>query len=117
MINYDLPIQPDVNGSARDDASWISWFYHMWGYYSFCEFDDDCMQDDFDDLYGLSNQVAHYNHAFDLILDVEFLHGDSPTEKQNEIVESVAKALWSVSFLLLIDLAKTDCHAKRARRL
>ncbi|XP_010645935.1 uncharacterized protein LOC104877986 [Vitis vinifera] len=73
--------------------------------------------DDFDDLYGLSNQVAHYDHAFDLILDVEFSHGDSPTEKQNEIVESVAKALWSVSFLLLIDLAKTDCHAKRARRL
>ena len=47
----------------------------MWGYYSFCEFDDDCMQDDFDDLYGLSNQVAHYDHAFDLILDVESSHG------------------------------------------
>jgi casein kinase II subunit beta len=52
------------------DVSWIVWFCTRKGNEFFTEVEREFVEDHFN-LYGLKNQVPYYNHALDLILDVE----------------------------------------------
>ncbi|CAM8885330.1 unnamed protein product [Rhodiola kirilowii] len=86
-----------VSGTdVDDDASWISWFCNSRGNEFFCEVDEEYIEDDFN-LCGLSDQVSHYEHALDLILDYEFCpDADLFTEEQHEAVESAAETLYGL---------------------
>ncbi|KAG2307916.1 hypothetical protein Bca52824_027664 [Brassica carinata] len=76
-----------ISGSDVKDTSWISWFCNLRGNELFCQIDDYYIQDHFN-LCGLIHQVPYYDYALDLILDVDFTHGERFTEKQYELVES-----------------------------
>ncbi|KAJ4902612.1 Casein kinase II subunit beta' [Raphanus sativus] len=80
---------------VKDDTSWISWFCNLRGNELFCQIDDDYIQDQFN-LCGLIHQVPYYDYALDLILDVDFTHGERFTEKQYELVESAAEMLYGM---------------------
>jgi len=85
----------DVNTSDEEDSSWISWFCTLKGNEFLCEVDEDYIQDDFN-LSGLSSQVAYYEYALDLILDVESPNDEMMTEEQHEMVESSAEMLYGL---------------------
>lgn len=67
----------DVSDGDGDDVytSWVSWFCNQKGNEFFCEVDDSFILDD-SNLSGLNAQVACYEYALDLILDVESSHGN-----------------------------------------
>ncbi|PON71086.1 Casein kinase II, regulatory subunit [Parasponia andersonii] len=77
------------------DKSWVSWFCNQKGNEFFCEVDDSFILDD-PNLSGLSSQVACYEYALDLILDVEPSHDDTFTDEQNDLVEWAAEVLYGL---------------------
>ncbi|XP_044983421.1 putative casein kinase II subunit beta-4 isoform X1 [Hordeum vulgare subsp. vulgare] len=90
----------DEGGSAggsseADDTFWINWFCAMRGNEFFAEVDDDYIQDDFN-LCGLSAQVPYYDHALDLILDLEPVQEDVFADDQNELVVASAEMLYGL---------------------
>mmetsp|Transcript_14944 Transcript_14944/g.16171 ORF Transcript_14944/g.16171 Transcript_14944/m.16171 type:complete len:268 (-) Transcript_14944:46-849(-) len=80
--------------ASEEEASWISWFVNMRGNDFFCEVEESFIQDDFN-LTGLSSQVPYYEHALDMILDVD-IPLDSITEEQHEIIETAAEVLYGL---------------------
>ncbi|KQK24190.1 putative casein kinase II subunit beta-4 [Brachypodium distachyon] len=93
--NEQLDSDTENSASDGDDAFWITWFCNLRGNEFFAEVDDDYIQDDFN-LCGLSNQVPYYDHALDLILDLEPVQGDVFAEEQNELIEASADMLFGL---------------------
>eukprot|EP01028_Stygiella_incarcerata_P004789 TRINITY_DN2079_c0_g1_i2.p1 TRINITY_DN2079_c0_g1~~TRINITY_DN2079_c0_g1_i2.p1 ORF type:complete len:263 (-),score=59.99 TRINITY_DN2079_c0_g1_i2:282-1070(-) len=88
----------DSDGSSyyedsEDDPSWIPWFCGLKGNEFFCEVEEEYIQDEFN-LYGLSSQVEYYEHALDMILDVD--SGEGLTPEQEEAVETSAEILFGL---------------------
>ncbi|KAG5185516.1 casein kinase II, regulatory subunit [Tribonema minus] len=81
--------------ASDDDGSWISWFVSLRGNEFFCEIDEDYIQDDFN-LTGLSSTVPYYEHALELILDLEFSAENGLTDEQREVVEGAAEMLYGL---------------------
>jgi casein kinase II subunit beta len=52
-------------------------------------------QDDFN-LTGLGTMVPYYEHALDMVLDVEMPMEETLNEEQQEIVESAAEMLYGL---------------------
>jgi hypothetical protein len=75
------------------DPSWIPWFCGLKGNEFFCEVEEEYIQDEFN-LYGLSSQVEYYEHALDMILDVD--SGEGLTPEQEEAVETSAEILFGL---------------------
>lgn len=80
--------------ASENEESWISWFVNLRGHDYFCEVDEEYIQDDFN-LTGLGPLVPYYDHALDMMLDVE-TPMDSLTDEQQEIVESAAIILYGL---------------------
>lgn len=80
--------------ASEDETSWIAWFVNIRGNDFFCEVEESFIQDDFN-LTGLSSQVPYYDHALDMILDID-IPIDSLSEEQHEIVETAAEVLYGL---------------------
>ncbi len=74
--------------ASEDEASWISWFVNMRGNDFFCEVEESFIQDDFN-LTGLSSQVPFYEHALDMILDVDIPLGTISPPTSEELYDSL----------------------------
>ncbi|EOD29571.1 hypothetical protein EMIHUDRAFT_72817, partial [Emiliania huxleyi CCMP1516] len=81
--------------SENDDATWVSWFCSLKGNEFFVEVDEDFIQDDFN-LTGLSTQVPFYEHALDLILDVDAPRDAGLSEEQQDSIEAAAELLYGL---------------------
>ncbi|XP_051183750.1 putative casein kinase II subunit beta-4 [Lolium perenne] len=92
----DSDSEEDNSASEGDDDTfWINWFCNLRGNEFFAEVDDDYIQDDFN-MCGLSTQVPYYDHALDLILDLEPVQGDVFAEEQNELIVAAAETLYGL---------------------
>ncbi|KAL5569700.1 hypothetical protein UlMin_026275 [Ulmus minor] len=89
----------------ENDGSWISWFCNQKGNEFFCEVDYDYILDDFN-LSGLNNQVACYDYALDLVLDVDYSHDDSFTDEQKDLIEWAAEMLYGLIHARFIATSK-----------
>lgn len=76
--------------SSSSDTTWIQWYCGLRGNEFFCEVDEDYIQDDFN-LTGLNGLVPMYDHALDMILDVEMPTEEEIPEDKQEIIESAAE--------------------------
>lgn len=76
------------------DVSWIVWFCTRKGNEFYTEVEREFVEDHFN-LYGLKNQVPYYNHALDLILDIERMDMVL-SEEQQEKVEMSAEVLYGL---------------------
>eukprot|EP00919_Chromeraceae_sp_WS-2016_P074094 GHVR01175305.1.p1 GENE.GHVR01175305.1~~GHVR01175305.1.p1 ORF type:complete len:229 (+),score=26.95 GHVR01175305.1:80-766(+) len=88
----------ELSGSeAEEEGSWVEWFCNLKGNEFFVEVDEEYIQDDFN-LTGLSTILPYFDHALNMILDLE-LTDDSPdplTEEQYPIVEGAAQMLYGL---------------------
>eukprot|EP01035_Chromulina_nebulosa_P019018 gene19018-24838_t len=84
----------ELSASEEDSSPWISWFVNMRGNEFFCIVEEDFIQEEFN-LTGLSSMVPYYDHAVDMILDLE-IPLDSLSEDQQEIVETAAEVLYGL---------------------
>jgi len=89
----------------------------------FCEVDDSYAQDGFN-LTGLSSQIPYYDHALDMILDVE--PSDVLSDEQQEMVENDAENLFGLIHARYILTSRglhamlekyRQCHFGRCPRL
>lgn len=84
----------ELTASEESESNWISWFTSLHGNDFFCDIDEDYIHDDFN-LTGLNSMVPYYDHALDLILEVD-IPLDTLSEEQQEIVESAAEVLYGL---------------------
>ncbi|EOD26246.1 hypothetical protein EMIHUDRAFT_73613, partial [Emiliania huxleyi CCMP1516] len=87
--------ESELSQSENDDATWVSWFCSLKGNEFFVEVDEDFIQDDFN-LTGLSTQVPFYEHALDLILDVDAPRDAGLSEEQQDSIEAAAELLYGL---------------------
>jgi casein kinase II subunit beta len=101
--------EEEEESSEIDEVSWIQWFCSLQGNEFFTEVAEDFVQDDFN-LTGLGTQVAYYDYALDIILDIETPQDEMLTDEQQEIVESAAEV--SLSFVPLNPACPCDRVSK-----
>eukprot|EP00808_Paulinella_micropora_P029970 g79995.t1 len=87
VSNSSSEIQSD------EEYAWIPWFCSLKGNEFFCEVDDGFAQDGFN-LTGLNSQIPYYDHALDMILDIE--PGDVLSDDHQELVDNDAEKLYGL---------------------
>jgi casein kinase II subunit beta len=89
---YSYDSQED---DEEDEMPWVLWFCSMKGNEFFCEVDEDYIQDDFN-LTGLSLMVPFFEHAVEMILDLESPDEERLTDDQRRLAESSAETLYGL---------------------
>lgn len=95
LDSYETPNDDDEDGEEEEEVPWIVWFCSLKGNEFFSEVDEEFIQDEFN-LTGLSSMVPFYDHAIDMILDLESPGDDQLTEEQQRLVESAAETLYGL---------------------
>jgi len=128
MFTSPFREDPEVSNSSSDfqsddDYAWIPWFCSLKGNEFFCEVDDTYAQDGFN-LTGLSSQIPYYDHALDMILDIE--PSEVLSDEQQEMVENDAENLFGLVHARYILTSRglhamlekyRQCHFGRCPRL
>lgn len=76
----------------EEEGNWIEWFCRLKGNEYFCQVDPSFIEDSFN-LTGLKAEFEHYDHALDMILDMD----PKPLpEDLQDLVEDIAEQLYGL---------------------